>query len=116
MNLGSSARLIRRRVIVTAAAVTIAGLLISASQAASAQTSTAHREQPGPRPTIVLEHGAWADADPSALRAASVPMVPAVGVRRAPVVEGDAAMPLGTLPPSGSMHRWFPAVVTGVSD
>jgi hypothetical protein len=21
--------------------------------------------------------------------------------------------PLGTLPPSGSMHRWFPAVVTG---
>jgi len=58
MNLGSSARLIRRRVIVTAAAVTIAGLLISASQAASAQTSTAHREQPGPRLTIVLEHGA----------------------------------------------------------
>ena len=21
--------------------------------------------------------------------------------------------PLGTLPPSGSMHRWFPALVTG---
>jgi pimeloyl-ACP methyl ester carboxylesterase len=62
MNLPRAARLIRRRVIVTAAAVAIAGLLISASQAASAQTRLADQAQPGPKPTIVLEHGAWADA------------------------------------------------------
>ena len=98
MNLGSSARLIWRRVIVTAAAVTIAGLLISASQAASAQTSTAHREQPGPRSTIVLEHGAWAEADPSALRAASVPVVPAVGVARADGRRGCCHAPWAPFP------------------
>jgi pimeloyl-ACP methyl ester carboxylesterase len=62
MNLTRATRLIRLRVIVTAAAVTIAGLLISASQAASAQTDPAHQGQLGPKPTIVLEHGAWADA------------------------------------------------------
>jgi pimeloyl-ACP methyl ester carboxylesterase len=62
MNLTRSARLIRLRVIVTASAVAIAGLLISAGQAAWAQTGAAHTEQPGPKPTIVLEHGAWADA------------------------------------------------------
>ena len=34
------------------------------------------------------------------------------GNARALVVEGDAAMAAGTLPPPGSMHQWFPAVVT----
>jgi len=62
MSLGSSARLIRRRVIVMAAAVAVTGLLISASQTASAQAGTAHQGPRGPKPTIVLEHGAWADA------------------------------------------------------
>jgi pimeloyl-ACP methyl ester carboxylesterase len=62
MNLASAARRTRRRVIVTAAALAVAGLLISASQIASAQTAAAHQAQPGPKPTIVLEHGAWADA------------------------------------------------------
>ncbi len=55
---------------------------------------------------------------------------PADSRRSAPVAEKAAAInaeqqrpqtsavgmlpsPLGTLPPSGSMHRWFPAVVTG---
>jgi len=52
-------------------------------------------------------------ADPSALRAAPVPVVPAVGARRALVVEGDAAMAPGHPSPSGSMHRWFPALITG---
>ena len=62
MKLARALQLIRLRVAVAAAAVTIAGLLISASQAASAQTGTARQGQPGPKPTIVLEHGAWADA------------------------------------------------------
>jgi hypothetical protein len=62
MNLTRAVRPIRRRVIVTAAAVTIAGLLISASQVASAQAGTAQQRPPGPKPAIVLEHGAWADA------------------------------------------------------
>ena len=62
MNLARAARRVRLRVIVAAAALTIAGLLISASQVASAQTGTAHGGQPGLKPTIVLEHGAWADA------------------------------------------------------
>ncbi len=62
MSLARAARLPRRRVIVMAAAVTIAGLLISASQAASARAGATHQRQPGPKPTIVLEHGAWSDA------------------------------------------------------
>jgi pimeloyl-ACP methyl ester carboxylesterase len=62
MNLARAIRLIRLRVIVTAAALAVAGLLISTSQTASAQTGTARGGQPGPKPTIVLEHGAWADA------------------------------------------------------
>jgi pimeloyl-ACP methyl ester carboxylesterase len=62
MNLTRTARRIRRRVIVTAATLAVAGLVISASQVATAQAGTAHQEQPGPKPTIVLEHGAWADA------------------------------------------------------
>ena len=48
-------------------------------------------------------------ADISAFRAAPLP-----SARRALVVEGDAAMARGTLLPSGRMHRWFPAVVTGL--
>jgi pimeloyl-ACP methyl ester carboxylesterase len=49
-------------VIVIAAAASIAGLLIAASQGASAQTDVSHQAAPGAKPTIVLEHGAWADA------------------------------------------------------
>jgi pimeloyl-ACP methyl ester carboxylesterase len=48
--------------IVIAAIAAIAGLLLTTGQAASAQASAARWEQPGPKPTIVLEHGAWADA------------------------------------------------------
>jgi pimeloyl-ACP methyl ester carboxylesterase len=62
MNFARSARVTRRRVTLAAAAVTAAGLLITASQAASAQPGAARYGQPGPKPTIVLEHGAWADA------------------------------------------------------
>jgi pimeloyl-ACP methyl ester carboxylesterase len=62
MNFARATRLTRLRVIVTAATLAVAGLLISTSQVGPAQAGTAHREQPGPKPTIVLEHGAWADA------------------------------------------------------
>ena len=62
MTLALAGRRIRRRVILMAAAVAVAGLLISASQVASARAGTAHPGQLGPKPTIVLEHGAWADA------------------------------------------------------
>ena len=41
-----------------------------------------------------------------------VPTVPAGGARRVLVVKGMLPGPLGTLPASGSMHRWFPAMVT----
>jgi pimeloyl-ACP methyl ester carboxylesterase len=53
---------LRAIVIVIAAVVGIAGLLLTASPPASARTDTAHQAAPGPKPTIVLEHGAWADA------------------------------------------------------
>ena len=55
-------------------------------------------------------------ADPSPPRAAPVPVAPAVGARRALVVEGDAAIGPGHPSPSGSMHRWFPAAVNRASD
>jgi hypothetical protein len=42
------------------------------------------------------------------------PGIPVVrSAHGARVVERDTAMPLGALPPSGSMYRWFPAAVTG---
>ena len=53
---------LRAAVVVMAAAATAAGLLLTASPGASAQSPAAQRETSGPKPTIVLEHGAWADA------------------------------------------------------
>ena len=53
---------LRVTTIVIAAVVALAGPLIVASQAASAQVTTTTHQGQGPRPTIVLEHGAWADA------------------------------------------------------
>jgi pimeloyl-ACP methyl ester carboxylesterase len=53
---------LRAITIVIAAIAAIAGLLITTSQAASAQMRTADRAQQAAKPTIVLEHGAWADA------------------------------------------------------
>jgi pimeloyl-ACP methyl ester carboxylesterase len=40
----------------------IGGLLVSAAQLAAAQPRAVQQPPPGPKPTIVLEHGAWADA------------------------------------------------------
>jgi pimeloyl-ACP methyl ester carboxylesterase len=64
----------RLRVIITAAVLAIAGLLIAGSQAGSARAATARTATArtahaavtagttGAKPTIVLEHGAWADS------------------------------------------------------
>src|SRR5258706_1653765 len=55
-------RLGRLRLLVTAAVLAIAGLLIPVSQMASAGAATARSvSQTGPKPSIVLVHGAWAD-------------------------------------------------------
>jgi len=53
---------LRAAVVGIAVVAAIAGLLLTASRGASAQIRVAHQEASGPKPTIVLEHGAWADA------------------------------------------------------
>ena len=44
-----------------AVVLAVAGVLVSASQIAPAGAATATAASGGPKPTIVLEHGAWAD-------------------------------------------------------
>jgi pimeloyl-ACP methyl ester carboxylesterase len=64
-----AAQLTRPRLIIVAAVLAIAGLLIAlASQAGPAHAATRRAAHPsaaswtsGPKPVIVLEHGAWAD-------------------------------------------------------
>jgi pimeloyl-ACP methyl ester carboxylesterase len=57
-----SMRLSRMRIMLIAAVLAVAGLLVSASQIAPAGAATAYAAGGGgPKPTIVLEHGAWAD-------------------------------------------------------
>jgi pimeloyl-ACP methyl ester carboxylesterase len=51
----------RLRLVIAAVIVAIAGLLISLSQVASARTAEAAAAGDGPKPSIVLVHGAWAD-------------------------------------------------------
>ena len=50
------------RLIIVAAVMATAGLLISAGQIASAGTNTKPASFSGPKPSIVLVHGAWADS------------------------------------------------------
>jgi pimeloyl-ACP methyl ester carboxylesterase len=50
------------RLVVAAVVVAIAGLVIPLSQIASARTAEAARAGDGPKPSIVLVHGAWADS------------------------------------------------------
>jgi pimeloyl-ACP methyl ester carboxylesterase len=55
----------RKRIRITAIAVVlaVAGLLVSASLSAPPRPATAHAASgAGPKPAIVLEHGAWADS------------------------------------------------------
>jgi pimeloyl-ACP methyl ester carboxylesterase len=64
MNLARAARPARLRLIITAALLAVATLVAVTAQAASAHASSSRalRWGGGTKPTIVLEHGAWADA------------------------------------------------------
>ena len=63
MNITSAAHPARLRAVIMAAILAIAALAISASQIPSAHaTTTRAASVGGPKPTIVLEHGSWADA------------------------------------------------------
>ncbi len=61
MNIARTARRARLRLIISALVMAIAALVIPLSQTASANTTTRAAASDGPKPTIVLEHGAWAD-------------------------------------------------------
>jgi pimeloyl-ACP methyl ester carboxylesterase len=52
----------RLRLIIAAVIVALAGLVIPLSQIASARTAEAAAGGGGPKPSIVLVHGAWADS------------------------------------------------------
>jgi len=62
VNITRIARPGRLRLITAAAIVAIAGLVIPFSQIASARAAEAAAAGHGPKPTIVLVHGAWADS------------------------------------------------------
>ena len=63
MNLARAARPARLRLIIITALLAVAGLLAVTTQAAAhASSSHVFRWGGGHKPTIVLEHGAWADA------------------------------------------------------
>ena len=61
MNIARTGRRARLRLIIPALVVAIAALIIPLSQTASAHTTNRAAVSAGPKPTIVLEHGAWAD-------------------------------------------------------
>jgi pimeloyl-ACP methyl ester carboxylesterase len=62
VNINPGIRLSRMRFVLIGMVLVLAGLLISAGQTAPARAGTAHADRGGgPKPTIVLEHGAWAD-------------------------------------------------------
>jgi pimeloyl-ACP methyl ester carboxylesterase len=61
MNIARAAQHARLRLIIAALAVATAALIIPLSQIASAQATTRAAASGGPKPTIVLEHGAWAN-------------------------------------------------------
>jgi len=61
MNIAHAAQRARLRIIIPVLAAAIAALVIALSQVASAQTTTRAAASGGPKPAIVLEHGAWAN-------------------------------------------------------
>ena len=61
VNIARAARHARLRLIIPALALAIVALIIPLSQIASAQATTRAVPSGGPKPTIVLEHGAWAN-------------------------------------------------------
>jgi pimeloyl-ACP methyl ester carboxylesterase len=62
VNIARAARRGKLRLIIPGMAVVIAGLLVSFSPIASAHTATRTAPADGPKPTIVLLHGAWASS------------------------------------------------------
>jgi pimeloyl-ACP methyl ester carboxylesterase len=62
VNITGIARPVRLRLVMAAAVVAIASLAIPLSQIASARTAEAAATGDGPKPSIVLVHGAWADS------------------------------------------------------
>ena len=62
MNITRIAQPGRLRLIIAAVIMAIAGLVITVSQIASARTAEAAAAGDGPKPSIVLVHGAWADS------------------------------------------------------
>jgi pimeloyl-ACP methyl ester carboxylesterase len=62
VNITRIARPGRLWLIIAAAIVAMAGLVIPLSQIASARTAEAAAASDGPKPSIVLVHGAWADS------------------------------------------------------
>jgi pimeloyl-ACP methyl ester carboxylesterase len=61
VNAVRTARRARLPLIISALVMATAAVLIPLSQTASAHTTTRTAASAGPKPTIVLEHGAWAD-------------------------------------------------------
>jgi pimeloyl-ACP methyl ester carboxylesterase len=62
VDLIQSMRPSRTRIVLIAVVLAVAGLLVSASQIAPAGAATTYAARgAGPKPIIVLEHGAWAD-------------------------------------------------------
>jgi len=61
VNIARAARHVRLRLIIPALALAIAALIIPLSQITSAQATTRAVRGDDPKPTIVLEHGAWAN-------------------------------------------------------
>ncbi|HEX3488812.1 MAG TPA: alpha/beta hydrolase [Streptosporangiaceae bacterium] len=62
MRFTPTTRRARLHLIITAAVLALAGLLIPVSQIAAAGTTAGPASPRGPRPSIVLVHGAWADS------------------------------------------------------
>jgi pimeloyl-ACP methyl ester carboxylesterase len=62
VNITRIAPLHRLRLVAIAAVAAVAGLVIPVSQIASAHTGSPAGAAGGPKPTIVLEHGAWANS------------------------------------------------------
>jgi len=61
VNIVRAAQRIKLRLIIPVLAAAIAALVIPLSQIASAHTTNRATASGGPKPTIVLEHGAWAN-------------------------------------------------------
>jgi hypothetical protein len=61
MYIARAAQYAKLRLIIPALAVAIAALIVPLSQIASAHAATRAATSGGPKPTIVLEHGAWAN-------------------------------------------------------